>query len=613
MGSPENRPDARLEGFRSVHHPSPHRRRRRALVAVALLVIAGSLSSVPARAAPPIDFQDGFESGNMSAWTTNQGIVVQQTDVFSGSWAARAQGAGTKAFATVMLPSSLTEVFYRVRVKVVSNAQKLVLLKLRRSSGVVAVVGVNANGTLFRQNKAITGGTRNSATVIRDGSWHELVLHVRTGASGLFEVSLDGVVLADLTRSESVGTAPIIKANLGESATGRTYHVVFDDVLVDDDPPAPPVPDDEDPTPPGNLRATSVTSSNVVLAWDESTDNVGVAGYNVYRDGVLLDTTTSLGFTDATVEPSTQYDYTVEAFDAAGNTAISAVLMVETPADGGPIVLRAAGDIACDPEDPDFNDPSHRQCAHRATADLLAGADAVIAVGDLQYQQGTLAEYLASYDPSWGVYRDITYPAAGDGEYETPGAAGYYAYWGAAAHEESDGYYSFDLGSWHVVILNSVCGEIGGCGVGSPQYEWLDADLQADSAQCTLAALHVPVFASRNMVDRQVNDTYKPLFSLLDQHEAEIVLAGNSHFYERFARQNANGVATPTGVREFLIGTGGKSIGGLHDTVRLPTSEAASKDGAGVLELRLGNGSYAWDFLPVPGNPFTDSGFTSCH
>jgi Ca2+-binding RTX toxin-like protein len=376
----------------------------------------------------------------------------------------------------------------------------------------------------------------------------------------------------------------------------------------------PPDPDDQDPSPPGNLRTTTLTATRVVLMWNASSDDVGVEGYRVRRDSAGLGTTSATTFTDDSVDASTTYEYTVVAFDAAGNTASSS-LQVTTPGGGGgsAIVLRAAGDIACAPSDPRFDDPTRKRCAHRATADLLDGADAVIAVGDLQYERGTPAEYAGSYDPSWGKYRSITYPAAGDEEYGTPGAAGYFGYWGAKAHQSSDGYYSFDLGAWHVVILNSVCDEVGGCGAGSPQAQWLEQDLQANTSQCTLAALHVPVFASRRKVDAQVNTTYKPFFRLLDEHGAEIVLAGNSHFYERFAPQNVDGTATSTGVREFLVGTGGKSIGGLHDSVRLPTSQVASKQGAGVLELRLGASSYDWEFLPVPGNPFTDSGSTSCH
>ena len=387
------------------------------------------------------------------------------------------------------------------------------------------------------------------------------------------------------------------------------------DIVKSCEPGQPPDPDDDqDPSPPGNLQTTTFTATTVVLTWNASSDDVGVEGYRVRRDSVLLDTTTATTFTDDSVAASTTYEYTVVAFDGAGNTASSS-LQVTTPGGGGggTIVLRAAGDIACAPSDPRFDDPTRKRCAHRATADLLAGADAVIAVGDLQYERGTPAEYNGSYDPSWGKYRSITYPAAGDEEYGTPGAAGYFGYWGARAHQSNDGYYSFDLGAWHVAILNSVCDEVGGCGANSPQAQWLEDDLQASTSKCTLAALHMPVFASRKKVDAQVNTTYKPFFRLLDEHGAEIVLAGNSHFYERFAPQDVDGTATSTGVREFLVGTGGKSIGGLHDSVRLPTSQAASKQGAGVLELRLGASSYEWEFLPVPGNPFTDSGSTSCH
>ncbi|MGH2540232.1 MAG: hypothetical protein ACRDGK_06905 [Actinomycetota bacterium] len=584
--------------------------------AVALSVIAGLFLVQQAGAAPGIDFQDGFESGDLSAWTKNTGLVAQQSDVFAGAWAARAQGSGTKANAFETLPTALTEISFRMRFKLISNAQKTTLVKLQLAGGtVIGLVGFNPDGTLFRQNKAISGGTRNSGINVRDGAWHAIEVHLRTGSAGLFEVSLDGAVVAALTGSESVGTAGIGKVNLGESQSGRSFHMVFDDVVIDDEGSGPPGPDGQDPSAPGNLRTTTLIATRVVLAWNASSDNVGVAGYRIYRDSELLDTTTATTFSDDTVAASTTYDYAVEAFDAAGNTASSS-LQVTTPGGGGggeTIVLRTAGDIACDPADPSFDDPSLKRCAHRATADLLDGADAVIAIGDLQYDQGSLADYNASYDPSWGAYKAITYPAAGDGEYETPGAAGYFAYWGARAHQSSDGYYSVDLGAWHVVILNSQCNAVGGCNASSPQAQWLEDDLQANSSQCTLAALHVPVFASRTKTDRQVNDTYKPFFDLLDQYEAEIVIDGNSHFYERFAPQNANGVATSTGVREFLVGTGGKSIGGLSNTVRLPTSQVGSKEGAGVLELRLSASSYEWEFLPVPGNSFTDSGSTGCH
>ncbi len=590
--------------------------RVRALSSVVAISVIAALFLVPqATAAPGIDFQDGFESGDLSAWTKNAGLAAQQGDVFAGAWAARAQASGAKANAFKTLPTAFREISFRTRFKLVSNAQKTTLVKLQLATGtVVGLVGFNSNGTLFRQNKSISAGTKNSSINVRDGAWHAIDVHLITGSAGLFEVSLDGAVVPALTGSESVGTAGIGKVSLGETQSGRSFHMVFDDVVIDDEGSGPPGPDDEDPSPPGNLRTTTLTATRVVMAWNASSDNVGVAGYRIYRDSALLDTITATTFTDTTVAASTTYDYVVEAFDAAGNTASSS-LPVTTPGGGGggTIVLRAAGDIACDPADPSFDDPTPKQCAHRATADLLGGADAVIAIGDLQYDQGTLADYHASYDPSWGAYKAITYPAAGDGEYATPGAAGYFAYWGARAHQSSDGYYSFDLGAWHVVILNSQCNAVGGCSTSSPQARWLEDDLQANSAQCTLAALHVPVFASRTKTDRQVNDTFKPFFDLLDQYDAEIVLAGNSHFYERFAPQNANGVATSTGVREFLVGTGGKSIGGLSDTVRLPTSQVGSKQGAGVLELRLSASSYAWEFLPVPGNSFTDSGSTSCH
>src|SRR4029077_6962652 len=172
---------------------------------------------------------------------------------------------------------------------------------------------------------------------------------------------------------------------------------------------------------------------------------------------------------------------------------VAALLFVfaSGPARAAAPVIAAAGDIACDPADSNYNGGlgTANACRMRATSDLLVGSGlaAVLILGDNQYEDGTWSKYLASYDPSWGRVKAITRPAVGNHEYVTPGAAGYYAYFGAAAGDPAKGWYSFDLGAWHLIVLNSNCADIGGCGPGSPEEQWLAADLAAHPGVCTLA------------------------------------------------------------------------------------------------------------------------------
>jgi hypothetical protein len=293
------------------------------------------------------------------------------------------------------------------------------------------------------------------------------------------------------------------------------------------------------------------------------------------------------------------------------------------PAPGGPVVA-AAGDIACDPSSFYFNEGRGmaRRCHQRATSDLLvnAGLQAVLPLGDLQYYCGAEAAFMASYDPSWGRVKSITHPTPGNHEYQgsggygctPPGGQGYFAYWGPAADAPSHAYYSFDLGSWHLVSLNSNCEAVGGCEPGSPQERWLRADLAAHvRALCTLAYWHQPPFSSRVT---QTGTPPKTIALLQDLHDAgaEVLLNGDDHHYERFAAQTPQGVADPaSGVREFVVGTGGEDLRPFGATVA--NSEVRRDDTFGVLELTLLPGSYAWQFIPEAGGSFTDSGTSPCH
>jgi acid phosphatase type 7 len=279
--------------------------------------------------------------------------------------------------------------------------------------------------------------------------------------------------------------------------------------------------------------------------------------------------------------------------------------------------VAAAGDIACAPEDARYNggQGTANACRMADTAALLAGLaageglDAVLLLGDNQYEDGALQRYQTSYHPTWGRFLGITRPAAGNHEYATPGAAGYFSYFGAAAGEPGRGWYSFDLAGWHVVVLNSNCSVVGGCGSGSPQLRWLEADLAAHAGACILATWHHPRFSSGLHGD---DPQTAPFWEALYRTGADLILTGHDHDYERFAPQDPSGRADPLrGIRQFVVGTGGKDLRPFP-LVR-PNSEARDSVTFGVLKLKLRPGSYDWEFLPAAGGTFTDSGTAACH
>ena len=284
----------------------------------------------------------------------------------------------------------------------------------------------------------------------------------------------------------------------------------------------------------------------------------------------------------------------------------------EALAQGDPVIA-AAGDIACDPADPDYNNGkgAPHACRMGETADLIVARRpaAVLALGDTQYENGALAKFQVSYEGSWGRFKAITHPAVGNHEYGTRGAAGYFEYFGAAAGEPAKGYYSFDIGAWHLVALNSNCRLAGGCGPGSPQERWLRDDLAANGRKaCVLGFWHHPRFSSGPHGGDQTMDT---LFRVLYEAGADVVLSGHDHDYERFAQANPDGQPDPTrGIRQFVAGTGGRSY---YPFMRLVlTSEVRNSNTFGVLMLTLHPTSYDWEFVPERGKTFTDRGSTNC-
>jgi hypothetical protein len=277
---------------------------------------------------------------------------------------------------------------------------------------------------------------------------------------------------------------------------------------------------------------------------------------------------------------------------------LAVTLAAPTTVSAADPVLVGAGDIA--------------DCAVTAdsqTATLVEGiAGTVIELGDAAYPTGSTADFRDCYDPTWGRFRTRTRPAAGNHEYETAGAAPYFAYFGAAAATPGRGWYAYDKSSWHIVVLNSNCAEIGGCSTTSPQGRWLRADLQAHLGQNVLAYFHHPLFSSG---EHGATSDVRPLWELLYAAGADLILNGHEHDYERFAPQDPWGRPDSTyGIRELIVGTGGAPLRGRGVTAANSQVFASVH---GVIKLTLHASSYDWSFIPVAGQAFADHGTGKTH
>jgi hypothetical protein len=308
------------------------------------------------------------------------------------------------------------------------------------------------------------------------------------------------------------------------------------------------------------------------------------------RDGYL-----GLG---ASLSPSLSvgiHTLTAQVQDTEGLVEFAAV-DVQVAAEGH--VLLAAGDIA-----------SCNSTGDEATAALLDQRfGSVITLGDNAYVDGTAAQFRDCYGPSWGRHKLRTRPAAGNHDYHTSGAAGYFGYFGEAAGDPATGWYSYDIGGWHVVVLNSNCSQIGGCTRTSPQGLWLEADLAANPRDCSLAVWHHPRFSSGSAHGSSAATI--DLYDIFHSHGGDLVLTGHDHNYERFAPQDAFGNADARAPRTFVVGTGGaslRSMGGIE-----PNSVTSAGNVYGVLALTLHESAYDWEFLPAAGYTYTDSGSASC-
>jgi len=274
-------------------------------------------------------------------------------------------------------------------------------------------------------------------------------------------------------------------------------------------------------------------------------------------------------------------------------------------AEGADPVLLAAGDIA------DCRSPGDE-----TTADLIRTLPGTIAtLGDNVYRSGSAQQYTDCYDPTWGTEKARTRPAAGNHDYGTPDARGYFDYFGAAAGDRGEGYYSYDLGAWHVVTLNSQCWDpkadnpyLHECDPGSPQEQWLRADLAQHQSRCTLAVWHHPLFSSG--IEAR-NDHVRPLFQALYENGVDLLLTGHDHGYERFAPMDAAGNRDgAAGVRQLVVGTGGKNH--QQNRAAQPNSEVRNVTDFGVLEVQLRPTAYRWEFV-AEGSRVLDAGANSCH
>jgi acid phosphatase type 7 len=238
----------------------------------------------------------------------------------------------------------------------------------------------------------------------------------------------------------------------------------------------------------------------------------------------------------------------------------------------------------------------------------------VFALGDLAYDAVTLGQFQNCYGRAWGKFKARTRPTLGNHEYRERNAAPYYQYWAEQAGPSGKGYYSYELGAWHVVVLNTNCDAVGlgGCAAGSPQDSWLRQDLADHRGSCIVAYGHHALFSSGIFRSHAVHPELKRLWEDLYAAHSDLVLAGHEHSYERFAPQDPEGRADPQhGIREIVVGTGGRS----HDPLGLAVanSEKQNYDTYGVLKLTLSPQSYTWEFVPEEGRTFRDSGTGVCH
>jgi Calcineurin-like phosphoesterase len=378
----------------------------------------------------------------------------------------------------------------------------------------------------------------------------------------------------------------------------------------------------------GTVASDTPTTTNDVLSFDVTS--------LVQGNGLVsfaLNTTSSTSKSPPSREnPTVEYRPQLVVETGTTSTPTSTptpTSTATTPA--GSTVIAMAGDVACGTTEADYNGGlgTADKCRAKYTADLISSINPsrLFAMGDLQYNSGSLTDFNASYGDtrtatrSWGAFKSKTNPVVGNHEYGTGGAAGYFSYFGDAAtplqpgcRKDCNGYYSFNVAvassNWHIAVINGECTRINGgvgCAVGSPQYNWLKSDLEANAAtKCTAVLTHKPRWSSSSFYTAEI----QPLVDLMDANKVDLLLAGHAHSYERFAPQTASGSASSTGIRQITVGTGGRDSQGFGTV--LPNSVIHKNHIFGVLKLMLSPTSYSWSYVPDPTTPFSDSGSGNC-
>jgi uncharacterized protein YjdB len=403
--------------------------------------------------------------------------------------------------------------------------------------------------------------TRRNSEVKNGVTWGVFKMTLHPTSYDWKFIPIKGQTFADSGSASCHGTRPLVSAG-------------YDQVVA--------------PNVPLNLIATftdydNSTPWNYTINWGDGSTTSGTATTPAPVDSIRA---------SHTYVATGQYLLTVAVTDNTGLTGSSKANVTVTNAN----ILVAAGNISrCDTQNDD------------RTADLLDRVGGtVITVGDNTYASGSLTEFQNCYAPTWGRSLPRTLPVPGDKDYQTSGASGYFSYFGAAAGQAGKGYYSYDLGTWHIIAMNSSVSTA----AGSAQELWLKADLAATNKRCVLAYFHYPLFGSQS--GSQVWGSVQPLWNDLYAARADVVLGSHFQFYERFAQQTPAGVRDSLGgIREFVVGTGGQSWTSFGTP--FPTSQVRSTQTWGVLKLTLNSTSYSWQFLPIQGQTFTDAGSTDCH
>ena len=550
-------------------------------------------------------FADGLESGNFSAWTSS---ATGSGDLSISAAAALVGSQGMQAlindnnaiYVTDDTPNA--EPRYRVRfyfdpnsITMAGNDNHFIFRGHSGASTTVLRVQLRFSSSNYQVRAALlndgSGWTNTSWFTIGDAS-HFLELDWRAATAagandGGLTLWIDGVQQADLTGVDN-DTRRIDQVRLGavagiDTGTRGTYYFdAFESRRQTYIGPATELPS------PTATYTTTPTNTPTVGPSPTSTNtptNVPtlVATSTPTNTPSPLQTNTPTRTPTSTATPS--------------RTPTSTPSQTPTTISGAGEVFVGAGDIA--------SCASNGDEATALLLDQISGT--VFTIGDNAYQNGTLAEFNNCYNPTWGRHKNRTRPVIGNHEYNTAGASGYFDYFGAIAGDRSKGYYSFNLGSWHIIALNSNCSNVGGCGAGSPQEQWLRADLAANSTQCTLAIWHHPLFSSGAASNRS-----QPFWNALYDYNADLILNGHAHVYERFGPQTPGGnLDTQRGIREFIVGSGG--VGHGSTTTFAPNSQAYNGNTFGVIKLTLKSDRYDWQFIPEAGKTFNDSGSTLCH